>query len=368
MKIGIPKEIKTLEKRISVTPAGVLEFVGRGHKVYIEKEAGKGSGFADEEYVKAGAKIMATAKDVWENADMIIKVKEPIEPEFDHMREAQILFTYLHLAADETLTSRLMEKKVIGIAYETVQADDGSLPLLAPMSEVAGRLAVQMGCACLEVKNGGKGLLMSGVPGVAPANVTILGGGISGINAAHLAIGMGARVTIIDINLERLRYLEDIFHSKAITLMSNQANIRESVINSDLVIGAVLIPGAKAPKLFKKEYLKEMEKGSVFVDIAIDQGGSSETSKPTTHLDPSYIVDGIVHYCVANMPGAVPRTSTFALTNATLPYALELADKGVEKALKENIQLIRGLNVSRGVLTNENVAKAFDMDWSVYKA
>ncbi len=366
MKIGIPKEIKTLEKRVSVTPAGVYELTGNGHQVYIEKKAGIGSGFDNEEFVNAGGVILDQADAVWEKADMIIKVKEPIDSEFDRMKEGQILFTYLHLAADETLTKRLLEKKVIGIAYETVQAEDGNLPLLAPMSEVAGRLSVQMGCACLEIKNGGKGLLMSGVPGVAPANVTIIGGGISGINAAHLAIGMGARVTILDINLDRLRYLEDIFHSKAVTLMSNQTNIVESIFNSDLIIGSVLIPGAKAPKLIKKEYLKKMKKGSVFVDIAIDQGGCAETSKPTTHLKPSYVVDDIVHYCVANMPGAVPRTSTYALTNATLPYAVDLANKGVDAALANNPELVKGLNVCKGVLTNESVAEAFEMGWSPY--
>ena len=367
MKIGIPKEIKTLEKRVSVTPASVVEFIGKGHRVFVEQAAGAGSGFDDNAYIKAGAEILETADEVWERADMIVKVKEPVDPEFDRMREGQILFTYLHLAADEMLTKRLLDKKITGIAYETVQMPDRSLPLLAPMSEVAGRLSVQMGCGCLEVKNGGKGLLLSGVPGVAPANVTILGGGISGINAAHLAIGMGARVTIIDINTDRLRYLEDIFHSRVVTLMSNQLNITESIFRSDLVIGSVLIPGAKAPKLIRRDYLKEMEKGSVFVDIAIDQGGCADTSRPTTHLEPTYIVDDIVHYCVANMPGAVPRTSTFALTNATLPYALKIADKGVESALTDNIPLSKGLNVHNGILTNENVAKAFGMDWTDIK-
>ncbi len=366
MKIGIPKETKTLEERVSVIPSGVYELMQNGHQVYVEKKAGTGSGFTDEMYIKAGADIIEDADTLWQKSDMIIKVKEPVDPEFDRMREGQILFTYLHLAADEKLTKRLLEKKIIGIAYETVQTKDNNLPLLAPMSEVAGRLSVQMGCACLEKKNGGKGLLISGVPGVAPANVTILGGGISGVNAAHLAIGMGARVTIIDINLERLRYLEDIFHSKVVTLMSNQANIEESLYNSDLVIGAVLIPGAKAPKLIKKEYLKNMKKGSVFVDVAIDQGGSAETSVPTTHLEPFYIVDDIVHYCVANMPGAVPRTSTFALTNATLPYVIELANKGVDKALAEKPEIVNGLNVCKGILTNKNVAEAFSMDWQTY--
>ncbi|MCP4133057.1 MAG: alanine dehydrogenase [bacterium] len=361
MKIGIPKEIKVLENRVSVTPAGVKEFVRNGHSVFVENNAGFGSGILNEEYVKAGAKILDKADDVWAEADMIIKVKEPIDPEFDRMKEGQLLFTYLHIAADKPQAKKLLDKKVVAVAYETVQLVDGSLPLLAPMSEVAGRLSVHMACACLEKKNGGKGLLMSGVPGVAPAKVTIIGGGISGVNAAHLAIGMGAQVSILDINLDRLRYLEDIFHSRAVTLMSNQHNIEESIFNSDVVIGAVLIPGAKAPKLMKKEYLSQMEPGSAFVDIAIDQGGCAETSKPTTHEDPTFIVDNIVHYCVANMPGAVPRTSTFALTNATLPYALDLANKGVEKALSEDAALAKGLNVYKGQLTCHEVSEALDI-------
>ena len=366
MNIGIPKEIKTLEKRVAVTPAGVRALCDNGHQVYMEKEAGIGSGFKDLEFINSGATLLDHADAVWDKADMIIKVKEPVEPEFERMKEGQILFTYLHLAADETLTDRLLEKMVIGIAYETVQTENGQLPLLAPMSEIAGRLAVQMACACLEKKNAGKGLLLSGVPGVAPANVTIVGGGISGVNAAHLAVGMGARVTILDVNLERLRYLEDIFHSKAVTLMSNRTNLEACILSSDVTIGAVLIPGAKAPKLIKKEYLKKMEPGSVFVDIAIDQGGCGETSKPTTHMEPSYVVDDIVHYCVANMPGAVPRTSTYALTNATLPYAIELANKGVDNAMIENPELVKGLNVCKGVLTNQNVALAFGRDWTAY--
>jgi alanine dehydrogenase len=364
MKIGVPKEIKVKENRVSLTPAGVAALVESGHTVYVEKGAGQGSGIMDETYVKTGAVMLNTPEAVWAEADMIIKVKEPLEPELDLMKEGQILFTYLHLAADQKLTQSLLDKKVIGVAYETIQLENGSLPLLAPMSAVAGRLSVQMGCACLEAKNGGKGLLVSGVPGVAPARVTIVGGGISGINAAQVAIGMGARVTILDINQERLRYLDHLFYSQAVTLMSNPVNLEQSILSADLVIGAVLIPGAKAPKLIKKEYLKKMEPGSALVDIAIDQGGCAETSRPTTHDDPIYIIDNIVHYCVANMPGAVPRTSTYALTNATFPYVLALANKGLKKALTENTALKRGLNVHKGQLTCEEVANAFGMKYS----
>ena len=364
MKIGVPKEIKVKENRVSLTPAGVAALVAGGHQVYVEKGAGEGSGIIDSEYVRTGARIFDTPDDVWAEADMIIKVKEPLEPEFSLMKEGQILFTFLHLAADQKLTQVLLDRKVIGVAYETIQLENGSLPLLSPMSAVAGRLSIQMGCACLEAKNGGKGLLVSGVPGVAPARVTIVGGGISGINAAHVAIGMGARVTILDINQERLCYLDHIYHSQAVTLMSNPINLERSILSADLVIGAVLIPGAKAPKLIKKEFLKNMEPGSALVDIAIDQGGCAETSRPTTHNDPIYIVDKIVHYCVANMPGAVPRTSTYALTNVTLSYVLELANKGLEKALRENPALERGLNVYKGQLTCEEVANAFGMKHS----
>jgi len=361
MKIGVPKEIKVKENRVSLTPAGAAVLVEGGHQVYVEKGAGEGSGIIDQEYEKTGAHILSASEAVWAEADMIIKVKEPLEQEYGFMREGQILFTFLHLAADQNLTQALLDQKVIGVAYETIQLENGSLPLLAPMSAVAGRLSIQMGCASLEAKNGGKGLLVSGVPGVAPARVAIVGGGISGINAAHVAIGMGARVTILDINQERLRYLDHIFHSQAVTLMSNPINLEQSILRADLVIGAVLIPGAKAPKLIKKEYLKDMEPGSALVDIAIDQGGCAETSRPTTHDDPIYIVDNIVHYCVANMPGAVPRTSTYALTNVTLPYVLELANKGLKKALQENKALERGLNVYNGRLTCKEVADAFGM-------
>ncbi len=358
MKIGVPKEIKIRERRVSLTPGGAAALIQRGHEVFIEDQAGVGSGLSNEEYIKVGAEILPSADAVWDEAEMIIKVKEPVEPEFARMKEGQLLFTYLHLAPDQTLTDKLMDRKVVGVAYETMMDETGGLPLLAPMSEVAGRLSVQMACAALEAKNGGMGLLMSGVAGVAPAKVAIIGGGISGLNAAHLAIGLGAKVTILDINIDRMRYLEDIFHSRAVTLMSNQAHLEESIYEADAVIGAVLVPGESAPKLIKKDMLKNMKKGSVFVDIAIDQGGCAETSKPTTHDDPTYIVDDVVHYCVANMPGAVPRTSTFALTNATLPFALELADKGYEKALKENSTLAGGLNVFKGALTCKEVAKS----------
>jgi alanine dehydrogenase len=367
MKIGIPKEIKTEERRVSLTPAGVAALVENGHTVYVEKNAGVGSGITDQNYIKTGAIILNTADEVWSEADMVVKVKEPLEPEFNRMKEGQILFTYLHLAADEDLTRKLLDRKIVGIAYETIQLENGSLPLLAPMSAVAGRLSVQMGCACLETKNGGKGLLLSGVPGVAPARVTIVGGGISGINAAHVAIGMGARVTILDINQERLQYLDHLFHSQAVTLMSNQINLERSILMADLVIGAVLIPGARAPKLIKREHIQGMEKGSALVDIAIDQGGCAETSKPTTHDHPIYMVDGIVHYCVANMPGAVPRTSTYALTNVTFPYVLDLANRGLKKAFRKDPALARGLNVYHGKLTCREVAEAFNMKYEEAK-
>jgi alanine dehydrogenase len=358
MKIGVLKEIKPQEKRVALTPAGTLELVKRGHTVIIEQEAGTGSGLPDANYISAGAVISETAEQVWEESEMIIKVKEPIEPEYPLMREGQILFTYLHLAADEALTRALLERKVIGIAYETVQPEDGSLPLLTPMSEVAGRLSIQAGCRALEAISGGSGLLLSGVPGVKPAKVAIIGGGVSGINAAHLAIGMGARVTILDINPHRLRYIEDIFHSRVVTLMSNGINIQQCLSEADLVIGAVLIPGARAPKLVTREHLSIMKKGAALVDIAIDQGGCAETSRPTTHGDPIFMEDDVVHYCVANMPGAVPITSTYALTNVTLPYAVEIADKGAKKALSANGALLRGLNVFLGELKNGEVARA----------
>jgi len=363
MKIGIPKEIKTRENRISLTPAGAAILTEKGHQVFVEKKAGSGSGFSDTDFIRSGASILHTADEVWATADMIVKVKEPIGPEFIRMKNGQIVFTFLHLAADKILTQTMLDNKVIGIAYETIQHDDGSLPLLAPMSEVAGRLAVQMGCFCLEKINNGKGLLLSGVPGVEPAGVVILGGGIAGINAAQLAVGMGANVTILDINLKRLRYLDHIFRSQVTTLMSNQTNIEASVLQADLVIGTVLIPGARAPKLVKKEYLSKMEPGSAFVDVAIDQGGCAETSRPTDHNNPTYVIDNIVHYCVTNMPGAVPRTSTFALTNATLPYVIALADKGLKQAVDDDRALAGGVSVYKGRLTCPQVAEAFSMEY-----
>ncbi|MCG6534521.1 MAG: alanine dehydrogenase [Syntrophales bacterium LBB04] len=366
MNIGIPKEIKIREGRVAMTPVGVRTLVHHGHRVFVEKGAGLGSGIPDAAYGLSGARVMERAEAVWEGSDMIVKVKEPIDEEYDLMREDQILFTYLHLAANEGLTKELLKRKIIGIAYETIQLDDGSLPLLAPMSAVAGRLAIQTGCTCLETIHGGKGILLSGVPGVHPGRVTILGAGITGINAAHLAVGMGAQVTILDINQKRLNYLEDIFHSRAVLLMANAGNVEESIIHADLVIASVLIPGAKTPHLITRDLLRKMEPGSVIVDVAIDQGGCAETSRPTTHDNPTYIDEGIVHYCVSNMPGNVPRTSTYALTNATMPYVVEIADKGLEMALKDNTALMKGLNMYEGRLTNNEVAKAFGMDYVAY--
>lgn len=362
MKISIPKEIKTMEGRVAITPAGIKTLVSGGHTVFVEKNAGLASGISDDEFRAAGAVILESAADAWDAGEMILKVKEPLESEFGLMKEGQILFTFLHLAADKKTTDRLLQKKVTAIAYETIQLADGTLPLLAPMSEIAGRLSVQMGCACLEVKNGGKGILLSGVPGVAPANVTIIGGGIAGLNAAHLAVGMGARVTIIDVSMPRLRYIEDIFHSRAVTLMSNRGNIEESCAGADLVIASVLIPGARAPKLITREILRRMKKGSALVDVAIDQGGCAETSRPTTHLDPTFIEEGIVHYCVANMPGAVPRTSTFALTNVTLPYVVKIADKGFRRAVTDDPAMACGVNAMNGCVTCPGVADAFGME------
>jgi alanine dehydrogenase len=368
MHIGIPKEIKAREGRVAVTPAGVAALKSHGHDIFVESGAGLGSGIPDAAFEKAGAVLTPDPDFLWSSSEMIVKVKEPVEPEFGRMHEGLVLFTFLHLAAAEKLTRELLDRRVIGIAYETIQLEDGSLPLLAPMSAVAGRLSIQMGCACLEAKSGGKGILLSGVPGVRPARVAILGAGISGLNAAHLAVGMGAQVTILDINQKRLNYIEDVFHSRIVTLMSNPINIVESVKEADLVIGSVLIPGAKTPHLITRELLREMEPGSALVDIAIDQGGCAETSRPTTHDNPTYIEEGIVHYCVTNMPGAVPRTSTYALTNVTFPYVLELAGKGWERALHENRALAKGLNVYEGVLTNRKVADAFGWEYRDFEA
>ncbi|RJP66763.1 MAG: alanine dehydrogenase [Candidatus Abyssobacteria bacterium SURF_17] len=359
MIIGVPREIKTDEKRVAITPAGVSAFVGNKHVVLVEKDAGVGSGILDDAYTAAGAQICADVKEIWERADMIIKVKEPLEPEFPLMRKGQVIFTYLHLAADRALTEKLIQKKVIAIAYETIQLDDGTLPLLAPMSEVAGRLSIQMGAYCLEAKNGGSGILLPGVSGVPPAKVVIIGAGIAGASACSVAVGIGARVSILDINPARLRYIHDIMQGHISTLMSNPASVEQAVAGADLVIGAVLIPGSRAPKLITRAMLKRMRRGSALVDIAIDQGGSCETSHPTTHTNPTYIEEGVVHYCVANMPGAVPRTSTYALTNATLQYGLDLANKGWERAVKDNPILKKGVNIAEGNVTHCGVAEAF---------
>ena len=356
MIIGVPKEIKNNENRVALTPAGVVSYVQAGHKVLIETNAGIGSGFTNEEYVAAGAVIIEDAGDVWTQADMIMKVKEPLENEYKYFREGLILFTYLHLAANPELAKELLEKGIIGVAYETVQVGR-ALPLLAPMSEVAGRMATQIGAHYLQTTYGGKGILLAGVPGVERGKVTIVGGGNVGTNAAKMAIGLGADVTILDINADRLRQLDDIFGNSIQTLMSSPYNIAKCVAESDLVIGAVLIPGAKAPKLVTEEMIKTMKPGSVVVDPAIDQGGSIETSIATTHDNPTFVKHDVVHYCVANMPGAVARTSTMALTNATVPYGIQIANKGIAKAIIENPALKLGVNTAHGEVTYETVAK-----------
>lgn len=368
MRIGIPKEIKNNENRVAMTPAGVLNLVQNGHEVYIETGAGEGSGFSDEEYRASGATIVKTAEEVW-SMDMVMKVKEPLPSEFQYLREGLILFTYLHLAAEPQLAQALVDKKVIGIAYETVQLPNGSLPLLTPMSEVAGRMATQVGAQFLQKVNGGSGILLSGVPGVSRGKVTIIGGGVAGTNAAKMAIGLGAQVTIIDLNPERLRQLDDIFGNDITTLMSNPYNIAQSVKESDLVIGAVLIPGSKAPKLVTEEMVKQMKPGSVIVDIAIDQGGIFETTdRITTHDQPTYVKHGVVHYAVANMPGAVPRTSTIALTNVTVPYALQIANKGYKRAVLENESLLKGLNTYKGFVTYKAVSDALQLEYREAKS
>ncbi|MFN8647474.1 MAG: alanine dehydrogenase [Gemmatimonadales bacterium] len=361
MIIGVPKEIKTNENRIALVPAGAEAFVTRGHTVYIEKGAGIGSGFPDEAYVAAGAKILPTADEVWAKAEMIMKVKEPIAVEWPRMRAGQVIYTYFHFAAAEELTRAVIASKAIAVAYETVQLPHGELPLLTPMSEVAGRMAVQEGAKYLEKVFGGSGVLLGGVPGVPPAEVAIIGGGVVGINAAKMAAGMGARVTILDVSLERLRYLDDVLPANVTTLYSNRHNILDAIRRADLVVGAVLLPGAKAPHLVKREDLKLMKPGSVIVDVAVDQGGCVETIKPTTHENPTYFVDGILHYAVANMPGGVPRTSTLALTNATLSYGLRLARDGWQKACRDDAALRLGLNVVEGKVVYPGVAEAFGL-------
>jgi alanine dehydrogenase len=364
MKIGVPKEIKTNENRVALVPAGAEALVAAGHSVMIEKGAGDGSGFLDSTYTAVGAKVAPDADTVWREADMIMKVKEPIKPEWPRMKKGQVIFTYFHFAADKELTLAHINSGAICIAYETVELPNRELPLLTPMSEVAGRMAVQEGAKYLEKLYGGRGVLLGGVPGVAPAKVVILGGGIVGINAAKMAAGLGAKVTVLDLSLERLRYLSDVMPANVTLIYSNRHNILEQISTADLVVGAVLIPGAIAPKLIRREDLKTMQQGAVIVDVAIDQGGCVETIKATTHENPTYVVDGIIHYGVANMPGGVPRTSTLALTNATFPYAKELAKKGWKQALKENPALKKGLNIVDGKVTYPAVAEAFGLPFT----
>lgn len=364
MIIGVPKEIKNNENRVALTPAGAKELIKRGHTVYVQHTAGVGSGFSDAEYQAAGANILPTIEATYEIAEMVMKVKEPIESEYKLIKENQLLFTYFHFASYEPLTKAMVASKSVCLAYETVEKADRSLPLLVPMSEVAGRMAIQKGANYLEKPLGGRGILLGGVPGVLPAKVLILGGGIVGTQAAWMAAGMGADVTIMDVSLGRMRYLDDVMPKNVKTMMSNEYNIREMIKHADLIVGAVLIPGAKAPHLITRDMLKDMKKGAVLVDVAVDQGGCIETCKPTTHENPTFVIDDVVHYCVANMPGAVPYTSTLALTNATLPYAIQLADKGWKKAAQENAELVPGLNVINGEIVYKAVAEAFNMPFT----
>lgn len=361
MLVGVPREIKDRENRVAVTPAGAHQYVVQGHPVLVETTAGEGSGFSDDEYLAAGAGIAATHEEVFASADMIAKVKEPVESEYNLLRDGQLLFTYLHLAANEALTRALIERKVAAVAYETVQLDSRQLPLLTPMSEVAGRMSIQVGAHYLERTQGGRGMLLGGVPGVPGANVVIVGGGVVGINAAQMALGLGANVTIIDMSIDRLRFLDQVLHGRLHTLASNPFNMADAVANADLVIGSVLIPGAKAPKLVTAEMVRTMRPGGVMVDVAIDQGGCFETSKPTSHSDPTFIVDGVTHYCVTNMPGAVPRTSTLALANVTISYGLALANHGLAAAVRKDQSLARGVNVLDGNVTHAGVADAFGL-------
>lgn len=363
MIIGVPKEIKNNENRVALTPAGAMELSKRGHQVYVQATAGLGSGFSDAEYESAGAQILPTIEDVYGIAEMIIKVKEPIESEYKLIRKDQLLFTYFHFASYEPLTKAMIESGSVCLAYETVELPDRSLPLLVPMSEVAGRMSIQEGAKYLEKPMGGKGVLLGGVPGVAPANVVVLGGGIVGTEAAKMAAGLGANVSIFDISLPRLRYLADTMPANVSTIYSNEYNIRKIITTADIIVGAVLIHGAKAPKLITRDMLKDMQPGTVLVDVAVDQGGCIETCTPTTHANPTFVIDEIVHYCVANMPGAVPYTSTIALTNATLPYAIQLADKGWQQACRDNFSLSLGLNVVNGKVVYQGVAEAFDLPY-----
>ncbi len=363
MTIGIPKEIKNNENRVAATPAGTQELVKRGHTVYVQHTAGEGSGFSDAEYEAAGAEILANAGDIFSKADMIIKVKEPIEQEYDLIRSGQLVFTYFHFASHEPLTKAMIKSGAICLAYETVERADRSLPLLIPMSEVAGRMAIQEGAKYLEKPLRGRGILLGGVPGVKPARVLILGAGIVGTNAAKIAAGMGADVTIVDVNLQRLRYLDDVMPKNVHTMASNEYSIREMVKDHDLIVGAVLIPGAKAPRLITRDMIRLMRAGTVLVDVAVDQGGCIETCTPTTHENPTFVIDDVLHYCVANMPGAVPYTSTLALTNATLPYAVRLANYGWKQACRDNADLQLGLNIIEGQVVYKAVAEAFDLEY-----
>jgi alanine dehydrogenase len=364
MIIGVPKEIKDNEARVGVTPAGVKALTEAGHDVLVETQAGAQSGFPDEEYQSAGAEMVGEPGYVWGKSEMVVKVKEPVESEYVFFRDGLVLFTYLHLAPLRALTDKLLESKIIGIAYETVRDRRGTLPLLTPMSEVAGRMSVQVGATYLEKERGGRGILLGGVPGVPPAHVTILGGGIVGTNAARIALGFGAKTTLIDMNLNRLRELEDVFGGRLYTLASNSYNIAQATREADLVIGGVLIPGATAPKLVTREMVSRMKPGAVIVDVAIDQGGCVETARPTSHSNPSYKVDGVVHYCVTNMPGAVPHTSTLALTNSTFPYLMRLANLGAREALKQDAGLAEGLNTWLGTLTYRGVAESQERAWT----
>ncbi len=368
MRLGIPKEIKNNEYRVAMVPSGVRALTNNGHRVLMQKSAGAGAGIADAEYTNAGAEMVQPAEEVFKEAEMIVKVKEPLPQEYDLLEPGQLLFTYLHLAPAPQLTQALLEQRVVGVAYETVQLENGSLPLLTPMSEIAGKLSVQVGARYLEKENGGSGVLLGGVPGVMPGNVTIIGGGTVGLNAAKVALGMGAHVTLLDVSLDKLRYLDDVLGGRINLLASNSDNIEHSVKKADVVIGAVLVAGAKAKKLVSREMISRMRRGSVMVDVAIDQGGCFETSVATSFDKPVFLIDGVTQYCVANMPGCVARTSTFALTNATLPYALKLANLGYDRALREDIPLRKGLNVYKGKLTNRPVAEAVGIEYVPYEA
>src|SRR5215213_2864110 len=368
MIVGVPKEVKDRENRVSTTPAGVDQLSAHGHDVIVERAAGAGSGFSDAEYIAAGAELVDTHAEVFARAEMIVKVKEPVASEYDLLRPGQLLFTYLHLAADEPQTRALIERNVRAVAYETVQLGNGPLPLLTPMSEVAGRMSIQVGAHYLERTQGGRGMLLGGVPGVPGANVVIIGGGVVGTNAAQMALGIGANVTIVDRNVDRLRQLDLVLHGRSHTIASNRQNIADAVREADLVVGGVLIAGAKAPKLVSRSMISSMREGSVVVDVAIDQGGSFETSKPTSHSEPVYVVDGVTHYCVTNMPGAVPRTSTLALSNVTLPYAIELADLGLYEAARRDEALAKGINVLNGTVTYQAVAEAFGLPYAPWES